>query len=116
ISTLTSPPPVDALTQTISSVAASIDAGVHAADPLPAIDDVTVKIVQIDGSWSPPPASTSGGGRTWAWSPPTPQRIERDREVGRRGEELVYRQELERVHAAGHPAPERVVVWTSNID
>ena len=28
--------------------------------------------------------------------------------IGRRGEELVYRRELERVRAAGHPAPERI--------
>jgi hypothetical protein len=42
--------------------------------------------------------------------------MERDREVGLRGEELVYRMEMERVRNAGHPDPESVVIWTSRHD
>jgi hypothetical protein len=33
--------------------------------------------------------------------------------IGRRGEELVYRMELERARALGYERPEEVVVWTS---
>lgn len=108
---------VDTVTATVASVAASVGAATSPSpNPLPRIEAVTLTVAQQDGSWSPPPANGSGGGRTWAWSPPSPQRVERDREVGRRGEELVYRQELQRVRDSGHPSPEDVVVWISNAD
>jgi hypothetical protein len=42
--------------------------------------------------------------------------MERDRDVGRRGEELVYREELERVRAMGHSKPEEIVTWVSETD
>jgi hypothetical protein len=42
--------------------------------------------------------------------------VERDQEIGRRGEELVYRQELERLRARGIKGPEKLVIWTANKD
>jgi hypothetical protein len=50
------------------------------------------------------------------WIPPSIQDVERDREVGRRGEELAFRHELDRVRALGKPAPESLVIWTSELD
>lgn len=64
-------------------------------------------------------AAASGGsiGRSSSdWRPRTPAEIERDRKVGRRGEELVYREELERVRAMGHSKPEEIVIWVSETD
>jgi hypothetical protein len=84
--------------------------------PLPPIDDVDLIVVALDSSWTPRSPDGSSGGRTWTWNPPTAGRVERDREVGKRGEEVVYRQEVERLRAAGHPSPEDVVVWASLID
>jgi hypothetical protein len=84
---------------------------------LPPIDNVTLNVAAFDGTWSPPSAGgSSGETRTWAWTPPTVQQAARDRDVGRRGEELVYRRELERLRSAGHSSPEKVVVWTSAAD
>ena len=44
---------------------------------------------------------------------PTSRDIDRDKRVGDRGEELIYRQELERVRSLGYGAPEKLVIWTS---
>jgi hypothetical protein len=84
---------------------------------LPPIESVILSVADLDITWSPSsPSGPSGGARTWVWSPPSVQQVERDREVGRRGEELVYRRELERLRSAGHPSPEEFVVWTSAAD
>lgn len=48
--------------------------------------------------------------------PRTTAEIERDQKVGRRGEALVYRQELERMRAMGHAEPEQLVIWTLRAD
>ena len=56
------------------------------------------------------------GGSSSSWTPRGAAEVERDREVGRRGEELVYRMELERVRAMGHERPEDLVIWTSRVD
>jgi hypothetical protein len=42
--------------------------------------------------------------------------IERDRDIGRRGEELVYLMELEQVRLMGHERPEDFVIWTLQSD
>ena len=52
-----------------------------------------------------------GGG----WTPPNPDDVERDRLVGERGEELIYRQELSRLRDSGDPDAEEHVVWFSRI-
>jgi hypothetical protein len=83
---------------------------------LPPIDSVTLGVADLDITWSPPSSDGAPGGRTWVWTPPTVQHVERDREIGQRGEELVYRRELERLRAAGHPSPEKVVLWASTVD
>jgi hypothetical protein len=50
------------------------------------------------------------------WLPPTPAEVERAGLVGRRGEELVYRMELQKVRDMGHAEPERYVIWTSRAE
>lgn len=45
--------------------------------------------------------------------PRTPTEIERDREIGLRGEALVYREEIERVRALGYENPHEHVDWVS---
>ncbi|MER8470289.1 MULTISPECIES: DUF3883 domain-containing protein [unclassified Mesorhizobium] len=39
--------------------------------------------------------------------------MDRDQKVGARGEEIVYRAELERVRLLGHGEPEKHVIWVS---
>lgn len=60
--------------------------------------------------------SARGNGLGSAWTSPNSADVERDRVVGERGEELVYRLELARLRAAGHANPEKHVVWTSRSD
>ena len=45
-----------------------------------------------------------------------PEDVAQDFLIGARGEELVYRSELERVRRLGYEAPERYVIWTSRND
>ena len=59
-------------------------------------------------------ASGRGGGGTW--TPPDWYDIDRDRKVGARGEEIIYRAELERVRQLGCTSPEQHVVWISKSD
>ena len=78
---------------------------------LPPIEEVNVRIVHPSGDWSYSPGSSGGswggGGR---WSPGN-RNEERDRAIGRRGEEVVYMLEKERVREAGYQ--EDRVVWVS---
>ena len=57
-----------------------------------------------------------GSGSGSAWTPPSPYDIERDRKIGERGEEIVYRAELERLRQLGHAMPEQLVLWISKSD
>lgn len=57
-----------------------------------------------------------GGGTTNVWLPPTAAENERASRVGQRGEELVYRMELQKVRDMGYAKPELYVVWTSQDD
>lgn len=93
----TSPPP-----ESLSQIAVT----------LPSIDGVGLVIALASDQIVESRSSQSGG---WSgnWMPRTTSEMERDREVGLRGEELVYRMELERVRKAGNPDPESVVIWTS---
>ena len=50
------------------------------------------------------------------WTPRTPEEAARDAKVGRRGEELIYQMELERVRGFGHADPKEHVIWTSSDD
>lgn len=49
-----------------------------------------------------------------SWQPPRPRDIEFDRQIGRRGEELIYHYEIERVRQMGYPN-ERVE-WVADSD
>ncbi|WP_156516813.1 hypothetical protein [Paraburkholderia caribensis] len=59
------------------------------------------------------PSGKDGSRSPSVWLPPTPAEIERDSLLGRRGEELVYRQELQKVRDMCYAEPERYVIWTS---
>lgn len=59
--------------------------------------------------------SPSSGSRGVS-SPRTAAEVTRDKDIGDRGEELVYRQELERVRKLGYEKPEKIVIWTSRND
>jgi len=61
-----------------------------------------------------PEQTGRGGGGGYHWSPPTAKDHERDKLIGRRGEEIVYRHEIDRITAVGHPASR--VIWTSEQD
>ena len=58
-------------------------------------------------------AYSSGGGSAGSWHPPTSRDVDRDKQVGERGEELIYLQELDRVRSLDYGAPENLVIWTS---
>lgn len=92
-----------------------------AALNLPPLDEVVLSQSGPQGA-APPAAATAprSPSSAWpssgGWTPPTPAEIERDRQVGARGEEIVYRAELERVRALGFDPPEQKVIWSSHID
>lgn len=85
---------------------------------LPNLDDVSLTVASNKGTKIEPRSpSDSGGGRsTSTWRQPTPAEIERASLLGHRGEELVYRMELQKVRDMGYAEPERYVIWTSRDD
>lgn len=86
---------------------------------LPDLNSVELKIADPNGTEierRPTSSGGSGGGSSSGWLFRTAAEMDRDEKVGKRGEELVYRQEIERVRSMGHPEPETVVVWTSRFD
>jgi hypothetical protein len=80
--------------------------------PLPPLDDVQVHELAL-ADWTPPEPRPGGGGGggLGSWRLRTAEEQEADRAVGRRGEELVYREEVKRVKALGFP--ESRVIWSS---
>ena len=79
---------------------------------LPPIAEVAVKQILRDGTvHARQPQQTRTSGSSSGWSPPTWEQEEWDRKIGRRGEKLVYRSELERVKKLGYP--ESRVEWIS---
>ena len=82
---------------------------------LPDLHDVSLAIALTKGAEiEARGASSRGGGvSSSVWLPPTPAEVERAGLVGRRGEELVYRMELQKVQDMGYAEPERYVIWTS---
>ena len=80
---------------------------------LPPLEEVTVKRIPREGTIhirQPQQTRTSGGSSRW--SPPTREQEEWNSTIGRRGEELVYLAELERVQKIGYPACR--VQWVSD--
>ena len=87
------------------------DIGATAPLTLPPIEEVNARIAHPSGDWSYSPGSSggsAGGGGRWS---PANRNEERDRVIGRRGEEIVYMLEKERVRKAGYQ--EDRVVWVS---
>jgi hypothetical protein len=82
---------------------------------LPNLDDVSLTVASNKGTEIEPrgPSGRGGAGSSGAWLPPTPAEVERASLLGRRGEELVYRMELQKVRDMGYAEPERYVIWTS---
>lgn len=81
-------------------------------EPLPPFDEVTPDLLEPTPDWSHPSSSGSGGGSGGGgWSPPSAQDKKRDEEIGRRGEEIVLKLEMERVERVGLPTDK--VIWIS---
>ncbi|MEW9581399.1 DUF3883 domain-containing protein [Paraburkholderia sp. DGU8] len=82
---------------------------------LPNLEDVILTVASNKGTDIEPrgPSGGRGGGSSNTWLPPTLAEIERASLLGLRGEELVYRLELQKVRVMGYAEPERYVIWTS---
>ena len=113
---ITHPSPITPPPATLSPLSPSAPALPTPPPPLPPLDQVHLVVAIPKGS-APPPAVGGNGGGAWrtstSFTPRSPVQIERDREVGQRGEALIYRQELDRVRALGFDPPEDYVVWVS---
>jgi hypothetical protein len=86
---------------------------------LPPLGSVSLDVAAVEGTQVEARPASGGGSGTWGasyYSPRTAADLVRDSLVGRRGEELIYHQEVERVRAMGHPHPEQAVVWTAASD
>jgi hypothetical protein len=76
---------------------------------LPPIETVTPVCLEPRDGWTPQDSSSRGGGGYWTLS--TSVNEERKIEIGQRGEEIVFRQEVDRVTRLGYP--ESRVVWVA---
>jgi len=76
---------------------------------LPPIETVTPMRLEPLNGWSPQDSNSSGAGRKGYWTPSTSVEEERKIEVGQRGEEIIFLQEVDRVKRLGYP--ESRVVW-----
>jgi sacsin len=85
---------------------------------LPSLEKVSLQIAQNSEEAISAAASSSrsGGASSSNWSPRSGRDVERDKMIGNRGEELVYRHEIERLRNLGVTNPEGQVVWTSQKD
>ncbi|HEX8264580.1 MAG TPA: DUF3883 domain-containing protein [Pyrinomonadaceae bacterium] len=84
---------------------------------LPPIEQVSPQFLESSGVKKGNLTGKASGKKkshSGTWQPPTPHELERDQSIGRRGEELVYREELKRVKKLGYP--ESRVVKTFEID
>jgi hypothetical protein len=92
------------------------EAATSASKPfsLPPLEGIKVHRLEPSDSWVP--STSTGGGKGWSysWTPPTPSDEQWERAVGKRGEEIIYQQELNRVRVMGYP--ESRVVWMSETD
>ena len=81
---------------------------------LPPIDLQEVNVSETCDSFTPKGRERGMRSGRESWQPPSPQDEEWEREIGKRGEELVYRKELARVRDLG--LPESRVKWVSAED
>lgn len=79
---------------------------------LPPFGSIEVNRLEPSETWTPPVPKGGGKGGSSFWTPPEPVDEEWEREVGRRGEEIIYKQELEHVRVIGYP--ESRIVWESD--
>ncbi|HVB25626.1 MAG TPA: DUF3883 domain-containing protein [Ktedonobacteraceae bacterium] len=79
---------------------------------LPPIETVTPMCLEPLDSWSPQDTNPSGAERKGYWTPTTSIDEERKIEVGQRGEEIIFLQEIDRVKRLGYPKSR--VVWIAN--
>jgi len=94
-----------------SSGGSGEDDSAQTPEPLPALDEVVTEIL-APVTWSPiARTGGSGGGGGNTWRPRTVEDEERDRALGRRGEEVVLREERKRVKKLGYPAAR--VIWVA---
>lgn len=76
---------------------------------LPPIETVTPVLLEPLNGWSPQDPNSGGVGQKGYWTPSTPVDEERKIEIGQRGEEIIFLQEVDRVKRLGYP--ESRVVW-----
>lgn len=96
---------------------ASEDPPTFRAISLPAIEEVVLSRDEISMEQveiKKKPDQKKGGGRLWTRR--NEQEIDRDVQLGDRGEELIYRRELERIGRLGHESAEDIVKWNSRTD
>ncbi len=85
-----------------------------ARPPLPDLGLVHPRTAAGTGMPQPSSHARSGGGGYGTWSPRSPQEAEDDRVLGRRGEEIVFAIERERVSRLGLSADR--ATWTADAD
>ena len=81
---------------------------------LPPLESIEVNMLEPSDTWTPSVPKGGGGGGPSSWTPPGPSDEEWQRAVGRRGEEIVYQQELNRVRKMEYP--ESRVIWVADQD
>jgi len=79
---------------------------------LPPLESIEVITLQPSDTWTTPPPKSGGRGGPSYWTPPEPSDEEWERKVGRRGEEIIYQHELNRVRHMGYA--ESRVVWVAD--
>src|SRR5581483_3759416 len=73
------------------------------------IETVTPTLLGSLNGWTPRDKRSGESGRKGYWPSSTPIDEERKKEIGQRGEEIIFLQELDRVKRLGYP--ESRVVW-----
>lgn len=81
---------------------------------LPALEDVSPKVVEAAGNLKPR-TSRKKKGFSGYWYPPTPQDTARDQLLGRRGEDLVFREILKQVKEMGLDESQVVKTYETNL-
>ena len=56
------------------------------------------------------PKQTGSGAKISSWTPPSPSRT---KAIGKRGEQVVWGKELQRLHDLGYPDPHQILQWVS---